>query len=81
MSPDPRAAGLVGVALGKGCLVGIGIALLFAVISLLVYVLLGPLGLPTNVRLLITFASGPTLGTGVVLAAFWLFSQRTPPRD
>ncbi len=80
MSYDPRAAGLVGAALGKGCLVGVGIALLFAFISLLVYLLVGPLGLPSNMRLLITFASGPTVGTGVVLAAFWLFIRRTPHR-
>ncbi len=78
MSRDPQAAGLVGSALGKGCLAGVGVALLFFVLSLLVYLLIGPFGLPPNVRLLITFASGPILGTGVVLVVFWAFVRRPP---
>lgn len=76
MSRDPQAVGLVGSALGKGCLAGVGVALLFFVLSLLVYLLIGPFALPSNVRLLVTFVSGPILGTGVVLAAFWVFVRR-----
>jgi hypothetical protein len=77
---NPQAAGTVGSALGKGCLAGLGLAVLFALISLMVYLLSGPFGLDQNVRLLLTFASGPVLGTILALAVFWLITRRMRQR-
>ncbi len=67
---------MVGLALGKGCLAGVGMALGFFVISGLAYLLLGPFGLPANLRLLIAVGSGPIFGTVAVVAVFLGISRK-----
>ncbi len=64
------------MALGKGCLAGVGMTLGFFAISGLAYLLLGPLALPSNLRLLIAVASGPIVGTLAVLVIFLALSRR-----
>jgi hypothetical protein len=80
-SNNPNTAGIVGTAVGKGCLVGVGLAVGFFLISGLVYLLLGPFGLERNIRLLITVLSGPVLGTGLTLIVGWALAQRTRRRS
>lgn len=66
----------VGAALGKGCLAGVGLALGFFILSVLAYGLLGPFGLPHNIRLLVAIASGPILGTLAVVVVFLMISRK-----
>ncbi|HEC23318.1 MAG TPA: hypothetical protein ENI95_10425 [Chloroflexi bacterium] len=70
------AAGLVAGALGRGCLGGLGLALLFLVISGLMYLLLPLTGLPQNVVLLLAVASGPVIGTAIALTVFLIRASR-----
>lgn len=70
MSNEANPMGVVSTALGKGCLAGLGLAAGFFAISGLVYLLLGPLGLEANIRLLLTLLSGPILGTVAVVIVF-----------
>ncbi|MGF1507006.1 MAG: hypothetical protein GYB64_00805 [Chloroflexi bacterium] len=71
MSNEPNAGTVVAVGLGKGCLAGLGLAVLFLVVSALTYALLGLFDLPVNIRLLLTFLSGPVLGTvGVIIVLY-----------
>ena len=60
-------------ALGRGCLIGLGLALLFGALSYVFYLLLGMAGLAENIRLLIAIAGGPTVGT--VIAFVFLSSS------
>ena len=69
---NPEAARLVAATLGKGCLAGLGLAGVFFVISSLMYLILSGVGLPHNILLLLTIASGPILGTGIAFTVLLL---------
>jgi hypothetical protein len=62
--------------MGKGCLGGLGLVLAFFAISAAVYLLLGMISLSANVRLLVTFLSGPILGTMGVVGVLLIRSHR-----
>ncbi len=79
MSNDLYVGRAVSSALGKGCLAGIGLALMFFAISLLTYLLTGLLSLPHHIRLLIATASGPVVGTLMITVLAWNLSQRSKP--
>ena len=49
--------------LWKGCLGGVGLAILFFILSGLTYLILSRTGLPPNIVLFVTIASGPIIGT------------------
>jgi hypothetical protein len=59
-----------------GCLAGLGLTLGFFVLSGLIYLLLGMLGLTQNMRLLVALVAGPTVGTGLVLIGWLLYTSR-----
>ena len=69
--------GVVGPAVGKGCLAGLGLLVLFVVISGLIYLVLGAFALADNIRLLVSIASGPILGTIIGLLIAWRIMSRT----
>lgn len=83
MSSDPSPTGVVSGALGKGCLAGLALVVLYAAISGLVYLVLSWLGASPNLRLLIGIASGPIVGTVIALFAALYVVRRTaaPPDD
>ncbi len=64
--PDNRAAKAVTSGLAKGCLLGVGMAVLFAAIGGLLYLGAGLTGMPERIVMLIAIAGGPILGTVVV---------------
>ncbi len=66
---------IVTTGLWKGCLGGIGLAIVFFIISGLTYLILIQVGLPRNIVLFITVASGPIIGT-LGLAAVLLIRAR-----
>ncbi len=68
---------VVALALWQGCLAGLGLALTFLVISGLSYLFLLLVGAGSQIRLLITVASGPILGTGLILLIVLLRSIGT----
>lgn len=75
-------AGIVGGALGKGCLAGLALVMLYGVIGGLVYLALGWLGVAPNLRMLIGIASGPILGTAIaLLVALRVTRKMAPPGD
>ncbi len=76
MSSNPRRAQIVAGALGKGCLGGIGLALAFLALSAATYGLLATLGLPYNLVLLLSVASGPILGTALLLVVAYRRAAR-----
>jgi hypothetical protein len=61
--------------LGKGCLAGLGLAVLFVAISGLAYLVLSQFDVPPNIVLLISIASGPTTGTMGTLVVLWLWAR------
>lgn len=67
---------IVRTALWRGCLGGIGMALLFLLISAITYVALNDSGLTYNLVLLLTIASGPVIGTCGVLGVLYLRATR-----
>lgn len=84
MLPDTKGGSMISPGLGKGCLAGLVLAAGFLVISGVVYLLLSPIGLPRNILLLISIASGPILGNLIVLIVFLIRSksaQRQYQRD
>jgi hypothetical protein len=74
MSNNVNPAGVVSAGLGKGCLAGLGLALLFFLISGGVYLALGAFSLERNIRLLFTFLSGPVIGTVLVVVVLYVQS-------
>ena len=75
-SNDSDAKGLVATALWKGCLGGLGLGVVFLLISGLTYLALSGMRLGHNILLLLTIASGPVLGTSILLAVLLLHSTR-----
>ncbi len=76
MSPEPDVRGILGQALGKGCLAGIGVALGFLVIGGLIYGLLSLLGVSENMRLFFAVAGGPIIGTVILFVVVWVMNNR-----
>lgn len=76
MSNDPTPIGVTSRGLGMGCLAGLGLTLSFFVLSGLLYLLLGLLNLSQNARLLVALVAGPTVGTGLVLIGWLLYTSR-----
>jgi hypothetical protein len=72
---------MVTTGLWKGCLGGIGLAVVFFIISLAVFLILSQTALPPNIILFITIASGPIIGTFGFAAAILLFRARAGNRD
>lgn len=60
--------------MGKGCLAGFGLVVIFFVISGLAYLAISQFDLPQNLVLLVTVASGPIIGTLGTLAVLLLRS-------
>lgn len=67
---------VVRAALWKGCLGGLGLAVLFLVISGLTYLFLSQTSTPYNLVLLLSIASGPIIGTGGLLAILYFRALR-----
>ncbi len=61
--------------LGKGCLTGLGLAVLFVVIGGLAYLVLSQFDVPPNIMLLISIAGGPIIGTMGTLIVLWLWAR------
>lgn len=62
--------------LGKGCLAGLGLALVFIVISGTVYLILSSFDLPRNLLLLFSIASGPIIGNLIAITIFVIRSRQ-----
>ncbi|MBN1121415.1 MAG: hypothetical protein JXJ17_10060 [Anaerolineae bacterium] len=83
-SPDPDVKGILGQALVKGCLAGIGVALGFLVIGGLIYGLLSLFDISENIRLFFAVAGGPIIGTValfIVVRVLNLRSRQFGDRD
>jgi len=74
MSNNPSPWSSVQPALGRGCAIGLGLALLFVVLTAILYVVLGASGLPENIRLLIAIAGGPIGGTVIAFVVLSLYA-------
>lgn len=61
---------------GRGCLLGLGLFLLFILIGGLVYLVLLAFDLPENIRMLIAIATGPIVGTVIGLLVAWRIVTR-----
>jgi hypothetical protein len=82
MSSDASPTGIVGGALGKGCLAGLALVVLYTAISGLVYLALGWLGAASNLRMLVGIASGPIVGTVIALfVALFIVRRTAAPHD
>lgn len=79
MSEESPGLQAVSAGLGKGCLVGLGLAVLFLVIGGVLYLLLSLTGLAQNLTLLIAIAGGPILGTSAALIIFWQRAMQVVP--
>lgn len=71
---------VVATALWKGCLGGVGIALVFLIISGAAYLLLSQLALPQNLVLFVAILSGPLLGTIGLILFVWFRRPGSQPR-
>jgi hypothetical protein len=79
--PDYQAGmPVVAQSLGKGCLGGLGAAVVFLLSGGAVYLLLSVMGLPENIVLFIAIASGPIIGT-VIVSAYVLTRARRATLD
>jgi hypothetical protein len=79
--PDYQAGlPLVAQSMGKGCLGGVGAAVVFLLSGGAVYLILSVLGLPENIVLFLAIASGPIIGT-VIVAAYVLSRARRATLD
>jgi len=67
---------VVRAGLWKGCLGGLGLVVVFFIISGLTYLLLGQTTLSPNVILVISIASGPLIGTFGILIPLYLRARR-----
>ena len=76
MSNDLTPIGVTSRGLGMGCLAGLGLTVGFFVLSGLIYLLLGLLSFTQNVRLLVALVAGPSVGTGLVLIGWLLYTSR-----
>lgn len=76
MSNDLTPIGVTSRGLGMGCLAGLGLTAGFFVLSGLIYLLLGLLSFTQNVRLLVALVAGPSVGTGLVLIGWLLYTSR-----
>lgn len=83
MNSDPYS--VVRTGLWKGCLGGIGLVLVFFLVSGVTYFLLGFTSLSHNIVLLLSIASGPVIGTFGLLLPLYLRARRqiqtTPKSD
>jgi fructose-specific phosphotransferase system IIC component len=68
---------VVAQSLGKGCLGGLGAAVVYLLAGGAVYLVLSILGLPENIVLFLAIASGPIIGTVIVAAYVLLRAKRT----
>ena len=68
---------VVAQSLGKGCLGGIGAAILFLAVGGLAYFGLSAFGLPENIVLFVAIASGPIIGTALVAIIVLWRARRT----
>ncbi|MBN1310423.1 MAG: hypothetical protein JXB30_03315 [Anaerolineae bacterium] len=68
---DTVATGLL-----KGCLAGLGLALIFFAISGLTYLTLNLTGMPNRLVLFIAIGSGPIVGTLGICVVLWLRALR-----
>jgi hypothetical protein len=79
--PDYQAGmPVVAQSLGKGCLGGLGAAVVFLLSGGAAYLLLSVMGLPENIVLFIAIASGPIIGT-VIVSAYVLTRARRATLD
>lgn len=78
-STTPVPGQFVVPAVGKGCLAGLALLVLFVGISGLTYLILKPFGLSENTHLFFTVLSGPLLGTIIGLIVGWRFLRRNQP--
>lgn len=62
--------------LGRGCLVGVALALAFLMIGGIIYGIGWIAGLSTNIILMMAVAGGPIIGTVIALALFSGFAAR-----
>ena len=67
---------MVRSALWRGCLGGIGMTLMFFLISGVTYLALNQSGLTYNLVLLLSVASGPVIGTCGLLGVLYLRAMR-----
>jgi fructose-specific phosphotransferase system IIC component len=75
--PDYRAGmSVVAQSLGKGCLGGLGAALIFLLVGGAVYLVLSVIGLPENIVLFLAIAGGPIIGTVIVAAIVLWYARR-----
>lgn len=73
---DPNASLAI---LWKGCLGGVGLTAVFLGISAFTYFVMGFIDAPRNIVLLVSIASGPIIGTILlIIFAFWLASRQKP---
>lgn len=73
---DPNASLVI---LGKGCLGGLALAVVFLGISGTAYLLMGMTDAPRRIALLVSVASGPILGTVLlIIFGFWLAARQKP---
>lgn len=69
----------VAPAMGKGCLLGIGIGVLFFVVGAVVYLIAGLFPLPERIVLLLAIAGGPIIGTAITMIVLYQRVRRTTP--
>jgi hypothetical protein len=68
--------------LWKGCLGGIGLAIVFFIISIVVLLTLSQTAMPPKIILFITIASGPIIGTfGFAAVLLWARTRAGKNRD
>ena len=80
-STDPDVRNAVGQAMGKGCLAGIGLVVGFFVIGALIYGLLSLVGVTGNIRLFVTVAGGPIIGTVIAFIVAMNINRRQAQND
>ncbi len=67
---------VVRTGLWKGCLGGLGLVIVFFIISGLTYLVLSQAGLSSGVTLVVSIVSGPIIGTLGVLLPIYLRARR-----
>jgi len=78
--PDNQTDQLIRAGLLKGCLGGIGLSIVFMVISGATYLLLAQTALSLNIRLFFGILAGPLLGTIGLLAIVFIRARRAQAR-
>jgi hypothetical protein len=72
---------VVRTGLWKGCLGGLGLVIVFFIISGLTYLLLSQAGLSNGMTIVLSIASGPIIGTLGVLLPLYLRARRALQSD